>query len=68
MADPTRRFNDLQQGTNYAYAKGLAVSPQHLALALDDMLAIGWRLVTILGDTSAVGIGFVFERVHRDVE
>jgi len=61
MAD--YRFGELIKGENYAYARGLMVSPVHLPAALDAMLADGWELMGIFGETNSEKIGFIFKRV-----
>ncbi len=61
MAD--YRFGELIKGENYAYARGLMVSPVHLPGALDAMLADGWELMSIFGETNSEKIGFIFKRV-----
>lgn len=57
------RFTMFNKSENYAYARGLEVSPQHLPLALDAMLADGWKLVSLFGQTDAKHVGFIFEWV-----
>ena len=61
MAD--YRFGELIKAQNYAYARGLMVSPVHLPGALDAMLADGWELMSIFGETNSEKIGFIFKRV-----
>jgi hypothetical protein len=57
------RFTMFNKGEHYAYARGLEVSPQHLPRALDAMLADGWKLVSLFGQTDAKHVGFIFEWV-----
>jgi hypothetical protein len=57
------RFTMFHKGESYAYARGLEVSPTHLPRALDAMLADGWKLVSLFGQTDAKNVGFVFEWV-----
>lgn len=57
------RFTMFHKGENYAYARGLEVAPTHLPRALDAMLADGWKLVSLFGQTDAKSVGFVFEWV-----
>lgn len=57
------RFTMFTKADNYAYARGLEVSPAHLPLALDAMLADGWELVSLFGQTDAKSVGFVFRWV-----
>lgn len=57
------RFTSFIKGGQYAYARGLEVSPSHLPRALDAMLADGWKLVSLFGQTDAKHVGFVFEWV-----
>jgi hypothetical protein len=58
----THRFRDWHSGLHYAFARGLAVSPQHLPEALDAMEEAGWSLAAVFGKTSAEEIGFLFKR------
>lgn len=60
----THRFVEWNPGEHYAFARGLSVSPQHLPLALDQMLDLGWELMAIFGETSAEKIGFIFRRTQ----
>ena len=60
------RFGELIKGEHYAYARGLTVSPPHLPRALDAMMADGWELMAIFGQTDASKIGFIFKRVLGD--
>lgn len=57
------RFTMFHKGENYAYARGLEVAPTHLPRALDAMLADGWKLVSLFGQTDAQHVGFIFEWV-----
>lgn len=57
------RFTMFNKGENYAYARGLEINPSHLPLALDAMLADGWELVSLFGQTDAKHVGFVFRWV-----
>ena len=57
------RFTTFLKGDNYAYARGLEVSPTHLPRALDAMLADGRKLVSLFGQTDAKSVGFIFEWV-----
>lgn len=63
VAAATHRFVEWNAGEHYAFARGLSVSPQHLPLALDQMLDLGWELMAIFGETSAEKIGFIFRRL-----
>lgn len=60
---PDYRFARLTKGQNYAYARGLLINPAHLPLALDAMLADGWRVMAVFGQTESEKVGFLFERV-----
>ena len=60
----THRFVEWNAGEHYAFARGLSVSPQHLPVALDQMLDLGWELMAIFGQTDAEKIGFIFRRTH----
>lgn len=60
---PDYRFARLTKGQNYAYARGLLINPAHLPLALDAMLADGWRVMAVFGQTDTTRVGFLFERV-----
>jgi hypothetical protein len=57
------RFTMFTKTENYAYARGLEVSPAHLPLALDAMLVDGWELVSLFGQTDAKNVGFIFRWV-----
>jgi len=59
---PAHRFSIFEKGEQYAYARGLEVSPTHLPLALDAMAKSGWHLLAIFGQTDAKHVGFIFER------
>lgn len=69
LAEPPKladyRFGELIKGENYAYARGLMVSPVHLPGALDAMLADGWELMSIFGETNSEKIGFIFKKVLK---
>lgn len=56
------RFGELIKGENYAYARGLMVSPVHLPKALDAMYNDGWELMGIFGETHSEKIGFIFKK------
>lgn len=63
------RFGHLEKHGDYAYARGLTVSPTHLPKALHQMQHdFGWRLVAIFGETTAEKIGFIFKRVEPDID
>jgi len=58
------RFGHLEKFGDYAYARGLTVSPAHLPRALHEMEhQFSWRLVAIFGQTDSQSIGFIFKRV-----
>lgn len=59
---PPHRFSVFHKGEQYAYARGLEISPMHLPTALDAMAKDGWHLVAIFGQTDSQHIGFIFER------
>lgn len=59
---PHHRFSVFHEAGDYAYARGLEVSPMHLATALDAMAKSGWHLCAIFGQTDAQHIGFIFRR------
>lgn len=59
---PHHRFSVFHTSGDYAYARGLEVSPMHLATALDAMAKSGWNLCAIFGQTDAQHIGFIFRR------
>lgn len=56
------RFGELIKGEHYAYARGLTINPSHLPVALDAMMADGWELMAIFGETKSDRVGFVFKR------
>lgn len=60
---PDYRFGSLVKGRRYAYARGLAINPQHLPLALDAMEDDGWELAAVFGQTDSENIGFLFRKV-----
>jgi len=64
-SDPTpmRPFLSWHAGVNFAFARGLAISPVHLPLALDDMLSQGYELITCFGKPETTEIGFLFRRI-----
>jgi len=57
------RFGELIKGEYYAYARGLTINPSHLPTALDAMMADGWELMAIFGETKSDRVGFVFKRI-----
>lgn len=57
------RFGELIKGEHYAYARGLTINPNHLPTALDAMMADGWELMAIFGETKSDKVGFVFKRI-----
>lgn len=57
------RFGELIKGEHYAYARGLTINPSHLPTALDAMMADGWELMAIFGETKSDRVGFVFKRI-----
>jgi hypothetical protein len=67
------RFGHLEKHGDWAYARGLTVSPKHLPKALHQMEHdFGWRLLAIFGATDTQSIGFIFKRadatkVHLDI-
>ena len=61
------RFGEMIKGRDYAYARGLTISPTHLPTALDAMEDDGWTLMAIFGDTKSDRVGFIFKR-HPDSE
>lgn len=63
---PTHRFIDWFEGKHFAFARGLAVNPTHLPLALDAMLIEGWELVDCFGKPLANEMGFIFRRKEND--
>lgn len=58
---PSHRFQDFYKSENFAFARGLAVNPIHLPLALEAMQESGWKLVAAFG-CDADKIGFLFKR------
>lgn len=58
------RFGELIKGEHYAYARGLTINPTHLPTALDAMLADGWELMAVFGETASAKVGFVFKRIQ----
>lgn len=61
----THRFLDFFKFGRYAFARGLAVAPMHLPIALQAMEDEGWELLAIFGETETQSIGFIFRR-HAD--
>jgi hypothetical protein len=59
---PSHRFQDFYKSEHFAFARGLAVSPIHLPLALEAMQEAGWELVAAFG-CDADKIGFLFRRI-----
>lgn len=56
------RFGTFVKGEQFAFARGLTISPTHLPAALDAMVADGWDLLSIFGKTDSANIGFIFKR------
>lgn len=62
----SHRFQDFYKSTHFAFARGLAVSPIHLPLALEAMHEAGWELLAAFG-CDAEKIGFLFRRLPDGV-
>lgn len=56
------RFATMVKSENYAFARGLTISPVHLPAALEAMRSDGWHLLSVFGETTSDKIGFLFEK------
>lgn len=62
---PPHRFTIFTKGRQWAYGRGLEISPSHIPAMLDAMEKDGWVLHSVFGGTVADKVGMLFRRSPR---